>query len=84
MPGKAIYYDDNIIIKFLGFFGSELSLNNIKTYIEINPTKDILRDITFKIIISGLATQKIYKLTIENKNDLEKFKENINEWNNIF
>ena len=81
LPGKAIYYDDNIIIKFLGFFGSELSLNNIKTYIEINPTKEILRDITFKIITSGLATQKIYKLTIENKNDIEKFKENINEWN---
>ena len=81
LPGKAIYYNDNIIIKFLGFFGSELSLNNIKTYIEINPTKEILRDITFKIITSGLATQKIYILTIENKNDIAKFKENINEWN---
>ena len=80
LPGTAIYFNDNIILKFLGYFGSELSLNNIKTYIEINPTNAKLRDITFKIISSGLATQKIYKLTFENNNYKKIFEGNINNW----
>ena len=82
LPGSAIL-SDNIIIKFLGYFGSELSLNNIKTYIELNPTNEILRDITFKIITSGLATQKIYKLTIDNQKFLKKYENNIEKINNF-
>ena len=78
LPGNAIYENDNIIIKFLGYFGSELSLNNVKTYIETIPTNDFLREITFKIITSGLATQKIYKLIIEDENYKKKFNDNIN------
>ena len=83
LPGNAIFYKDNIIIKFLGYFGSELCLNNIKTYIEINPTNELLRDITFKIITSGLAMQKIYKLTIDSQKYKKQFEENIEKWNTL-
>ena len=79
LPGKAIYSDD-IIINFLGYFGSEISLNNIKTYIEEESTNIILRDITFNIILSGLASQKIYILSLDNSNYESKFRENISEW----
>jgi hypothetical protein len=82
LPGTAILCD-NIIIKFLGYFGSDLSLNNIKTYIEVNPTSELLRKITFKIITSGLATQKIYKLTIDNQKFLKKYENNIEKINNF-
>ena len=78
LPGTAIYFNDNIVFKFMGYFGSELSLNNVKTYIEINPTNDKLREICFKIITSGLATQRIFKLTLENKSLKKKFEENMN------
>jgi hypothetical protein len=67
----------------LGYFGSDLSLNNIKTYIEVNPTSELLRKITFKIITSGLATQKIYKLTIDNQKFLKKYENNIEKINNF-
>ena len=66
-PEEAVYYIENVIIRFLGYFGSELSLKKIKTYIEKKPTNYILRDMTFKLICGGLATQKIYKLIIENE-----------------
>ena len=67
LPEKAVYYTDNPVIRFLGYFGSELTLKNIKTYIEKNPTNFLLRDVTFKLICSGLANQKIYKLIIDNE-----------------
>ena len=75
-PKEAVYYIENVIIRFLGYFGSELSLKNIKTYIEIEPTNYILRDMTFKLICSGLATQKIYKLIIQNEEKKIQFSEN--------
>ncbi len=67
LPEEAVYYIEDVIIRFLGYFGSELTLRNIKTYIEKNPTNYPLRDLTFKIISSGLATQKIYRLVVEDE-----------------
>lgn len=80
LPEEAVYYVDDVIIRFLGYFGSELSLKNIKTYIEKNPTNLALREITFRVICSGLATQKIYKLIIDNENIKKKFIENSKEY----
>ena len=34
IPDEAASYPENNIIRILGYFGSEISLNNIKTYIE--------------------------------------------------
>ena len=82
-PEKAVYYVDNHILRFLGYFGSELKLRNCKTYIEKNPTKYALREIIFRIIASGLATQKIYKLYLDNEEYKEKFREDENEWINF-
>ena len=82
-PEKAVYYVDNHILRFLGYFGSELNLRNCKTYIEKNPTKYALREIIFRIIASGLATQKIYKLYLDNEEYKAKFKEDENEWINF-
>ena len=82
-PEKAVYYVDNHILRFLGYFGSELNLRNCKTYIEKNPTKYALREIIFRIIASGLATQKIYKLYLDNEEYKAKFKEDENEWMNF-
>jgi len=79
-PEKAVYYVDNHILRFLGYFGSELNLRNCKTYIEKNPTKYALREIIFRIIASGLSTQKIYKLYLDNEEYKAKFKEDGNEW----
>ena len=67
LPEEAVYYIENVIIRFLGYFGSELTLRNIKTYIEKNPTNFAIRELTFKIISSGLTTEKIYKLIVENE-----------------
>ena len=67
LPEKAVYFTDNAAIRFLGYFGSELTLRNIKTYIEKKPTNYPLRDITFKLICCGLATQTVYKLIIDNE-----------------
>jgi hypothetical protein len=65
---KAINDKKNYITRFLGYLGSELSLKYlIQTYIEINPTNDILRDISFKILSTEFATQKLYKISIKNK-----------------
>ena len=80
LPEEAICNEENNIIKLLGYFGSELSLNHIKAYIEINPSNEKLRDITFKILGSGLATQKIYKICLENVNDVISFEEDIENW----
>ena len=82
-PEKAVYYVDNIIIRFLGYFGSELKLRNCNTYIEKKPTKYSLREIIFKIIASGLATQKIYKLYLDNDEYKTKFEDNEEEWINF-
>ena len=79
-PDEAAFYPDNNIIRILGFFGSEISLNNIKTYIEINPSKEKLRNITFKILASGLATHKIYRFILDNQQLKKKFEENVNQW----
>ena len=80
LPNEAINYKDNVVIKFLGYFGSELSLQNINVFIEINPTNEMLRDITFKIITSGLATQKIYKIILNDDKYKNEFNENIQKW----
>ena len=80
LPEEAVYYIENVIIRFLGYFGSELKLRNINTYIEKNPTNPVLRDITFKVISSGLATQKIYKLIIQNDEIKEELSNNIDKY----
>ena len=66
-PNEAMYYLENNIIRFFGYFGSETSYRNINTFIEKTPTNDTLREISFKILASGLATQKVYKLIIQNE-----------------
>ena len=80
LPEEAVYYIENVIIRFLGYFGSELKLRNINTYIEKNPTHQNLRDITFKVILCGLATQKIYKIVIENHEIKEELSNNIDKY----
>ena len=81
-PSGAIYYNNNnYIVKILGYIGSELSLYNINNvYIEKHPTNEFIRDITFKIITSGLATQTIYKLIIESPNKINEFRNNTEKW----
>jgi hypothetical protein len=79
-PDEAAFYPENNIIRLLGYFGSEISLSNIKTYIEINPSKEKLRNITFKILASGLATHKIYRFILDNQKLKKRFEENINRW----
>ena len=76
LPGEAVYFVENVLIRFLGYFGSELTLRKIKAYIEKVPTKPILRDITFKILCSGLAFQKIYKLVVLNEENRQKYEKN--------
>ena len=66
-PDEAVYYIQNNIIRFYGYFGSELIYRKINTFIEKTPSNEILREITFKILTSGLAFHKVYKITIENK-----------------
>ena len=80
-PSTAIS-NKNYLIQFLGYLGGELSEYRIKTYIEIEPTNEIIRDITYKLIISGLATQRIYRIIINSSSNKKKFKENINLWYN--
>ena len=79
-PDEAVYYIENNIIRFYGYFGSELMYRNINTLIEKTPTNEILRQITFKILTSGLAFNKVFKLNIENK----ELKSYIDEDENIF
>ena len=80
LSDKAEKDEENILIKFLGYIGSELSLKNIKTYIELNPTNEKLREITFKIIMSGLANQEVYKLTLDNEDEHILFYQNVDKW----
>ena len=75
-PSLAII-NKNYIIRFLGYLGKELSLYRIRTLIEVNPSNEIIRDITFKMILSGLATQRAYKLVIDSDKEKNRFKENI-------
>ena len=79
-PKEAVFYIENIIIRFLGYFGGELCVRGINTYIEKVPTNELLRNIIFKILASGLATQKNYTLVIENEKMKSKFKKNNDEW----
>ena len=80
LPEEAVYFVENVLIRFLGYFGSELTLRNIKAYIEKEPTKPILRDITFKILCSGLASQKIYKLVVFDEEKKQKYEKNNNKY----
>ena len=80
MPEEAASYPENNIIRVLGYFGSEISLSNIKTYIEVNPSKEKLRNITFKILASGLATHKIYRFILDNQKLKKKFEEDVSLW----
>ena len=79
-PEEAQNNNDDIIMNFLGYFGGELALKNIKVFIEKEPTEELLRDITFKIITTGLATQKIYKVSLNNDKLILDFNENIHKW----
>ena len=79
-PTEAIEYKDNSIIKILGYFGSEFALNNINVFIEKIPTNEKLRNITFKIITSGIATHILYKIKLDNDNYEFMFNENIEKW----
>ena len=81
-PGEAVFSKD-YIIKFLGYLGGELSLYDIKVFIEKEPSNEIIRDITFKIILSGLAFQRIYKIIIQSEEDKNNFQENIQNWYNF-
>ena len=80
LPKEAIEYKDNSIIKILGYFGSEFALNNINVFIEKIPTNEKLRDITFKIISSGIATNILYKIKLDNDNYEFMFNEDIEKW----
>ena len=78
---RAINDKNNYIRRFLGYLGSELSLKYlIQTYIEINPKNDILRDISFKILSTEFATQKLYKISIKNKDSIKNFKNSTEKW----
>ena len=77
---EAIYENKDILIKTLGYFGDELLLNSIKTYIEINPSNEFIRDLSFKILCSGLATEIIYKIIINNQKYKKLFEENVEKW----
>ena len=79
-PTEAIEYKDNSIIKILGYFGSEFALNNINVFIEKIPTNEKLRNITFKIITSGIATHILYKIKLDNDNYEFMFNEDIEKW----
>ena len=73
-------YNDNYITNILAYFGGELCLYNINTYIEKKPSNKLLRQITFKIITNGLATQRVYKLIFESQKKKNEFKKNMEEW----
>ena len=80
-PNDAVS-DDNYIVEFLGYLGGELSLYKITTLIEKKPSNEIIRDITFKMIVSGLATQRVYKLILDSEEDRIKFGKDTQLWNN--
>ena len=78
-PKEAIS-ELNYIVNFLGYLGSELSLYRIRTLIEKAPSNELIRDITFKIILGGLATQRVYKIIVQSEKEKNKFRENIQFW----
>ena len=78
-PEKAIK-NENYIIQFLGCVGFELLLYTPKIYVEILPSNEIIRDITFKMILSGFTFQRVYKLIIESSKQKIQFKKDINNW----
>ena len=77
---KTAITDLNYIVRFLGYLGSELSLYRIRTFIEKEPSNEIIRDITFKIILGGLATQRVYKIIVQSEKEKNKFRENTKSW----
>ena len=81
-PNKAVS-DENFLINFLGYWGSELSLYRIRTLIEKNESNELIRDITFKMILSGLATQRTYKIIVNSDKEKEQFNKDIQEWYNF-
>ena len=81
-PNEAIS-EKNYIIRFLGYLASEFSLYRIRAFIEKRKTNEIIRDISFKMILSGLATQRIYKIILQNPENKKKFKEDIQLWYNF-
>ena len=81
-PNEAMYYIENNIIRFFGYFGSETSYRNINTFIEKTSTNNVLREISFKILASGLATQKVYKLIIQDEDLKIKLDEEDGAWEN--
>ena len=81
LPNIAIN-SNNYINKFLGYFGSELSLyyiNNV--YIERNPTNVFIRDLIFKIILKYITKQRVYKLIIESPQIQKNISEKMKQWN---
>ena len=81
LPEEAALYQDDVILRFLGYIGSELSLNNnIETYIEKEPTNDILREVTFKILATDIPNQIIYKFILEDEKLKIIFEEDNDQW----
>ena len=73
----------NVLINFLGYWGSELSLYRIRTLIEKEQSNELIRDITYKMILTGLATQRAYKIVVNSDKEKELFDNNIQEWYNF-
>jgi hypothetical protein len=79
-PEKAVYFIDDIIVRFLGYLGSELCVRGIKTYIERTATNIPLREIIFKVLASRVATQINYKITIKDEEMRSIFEKNNIYW----
>ena len=82
LPNKAVS-DENFLINFLGYWGSELSLYRIRALIEKTGSNELIRDLTFKMILTGLATQRVYKIIVNSDKEKEKFDKDIQEWYNF-
>ena len=81
-PDKAVS-DENFLINFLGYWGSELSLYRIRALIEKEGSNELIRDITFKMILTGLATQRVYKIAVNSDEEKKVFHKDIREWYNL-
>ena len=82
LPNKAVS-DENFLINFLGYWGSELSLYRIRALIEKEGSNELIRDITFKMILTGLATQRAYKIIVNSDEEKEQFNKDIQKWYNF-
>ena len=82
LPNKAVS-DGNFLINFLGYWGSELSLYRIRALIEKEGSNELIRDITFKMILTGLATQRAYKIIVNSDKEKEQFNKDIQKWYNF-